>query len=133
MQVVDEHQVDLLHPQPVEGFPQPRLGDLVIGTLRGTGGPDVLLVGHMDTVFDAGTASVRPFRTEEGRAYGPGTYIYYGGCGGPDDQSKIIPGETYSFIPSGYWGPAIFPARAIASLVFATTLVADSIEAVLAA
>jgi peptide/nickel transport system permease protein len=41
--------------------------------------------------------------------------------------------DTYEFIQSGYWWPAIFPALAIASLVFATTLVADSIEAVLAA
>jgi peptide/nickel transport system permease protein len=41
--------------------------------------------------------------------------------------------ETYSYIQSGYWWPAIFPALAIASLVFATTLVADSVEAVLAA
>jgi peptide/nickel transport system permease protein len=41
--------------------------------------------------------------------------------------------ETYSFIQSGYWWPAIFPALAIASLVIATNLVADSIEAVLAA
>jgi peptide/nickel transport system permease protein len=41
--------------------------------------------------------------------------------------------ETYSYIQSGYWWPAIFPAVAIASLVFATTLVADSIEGVLAA
>jgi peptide/nickel transport system permease protein len=41
--------------------------------------------------------------------------------------------ETYSFIQSGYWWPTIFPALAIASLVIATNLVADSIEAVLAA
>jgi peptide/nickel transport system permease protein len=41
--------------------------------------------------------------------------------------------DTYEFIQSGYWWPAIFPALAIASLVFASTLVADSIEAVLAA
>ena len=34
-----------------------RLGDLLIGRLRGTGGPGVLLVGHMDTVFDDGTAA----------------------------------------------------------------------------
>ena len=39
---------------------------------------DVLLVGHLDTVFPAGTAAERPFRLEyeEGRpvrAYGPGT------------------------------------------------------------
>jgi peptide/nickel transport system permease protein len=41
--------------------------------------------------------------------------------------------ETYPFIQSGYWWPAIFPALAIASVVIATNLVADSIEAVLAA
>jgi peptide/nickel transport system permease protein len=41
--------------------------------------------------------------------------------------------ETYPFIQSDYWWPAIFPAVAIASLVIAANLVADSIEAVLAA
>lgn len=50
----------------------PRLGDLVIGTLRGAGGPNVLLVGHMDTVFDDGTAAARPFRVEGDIARGPG-------------------------------------------------------------
>lgn len=33
---------------------------------------DVMLVGHMDTVFPVGTAAVRPMHVEEGRAYGPG-------------------------------------------------------------
>jgi glutamate carboxypeptidase len=51
---------------------RPRLGDLVIGRLRGAGGPNVLLVGHMDTVFDDGTVAERPFRIEDGRARGPG-------------------------------------------------------------
>lgn len=50
----------------------PRLGDLVIGRLRGAGGPDVLLVGHMDTVFDDGTVAARPFRVEGDHAHGPG-------------------------------------------------------------
>jgi glutamate carboxypeptidase len=51
---------------------RPRLGDLVIGRLRGGGGPNVLLVGHMDTVFDDGTVAERPFRIEGDRARGPG-------------------------------------------------------------
>lgn len=34
--------------------------------------PAVLLMGHMDTVYPAGTAARRPFRVEGGRAYGPG-------------------------------------------------------------
>ena len=32
----------------------------------------VLLLGHRDTVFPKGTAAERPFRVENGRAYGPG-------------------------------------------------------------
>ena len=46
---------------------------------------DVLLMGHMDTVFKAGTAAERPFSIKENKAYGPGVadmkagllYIYY--------------------------------------------------------
>jgi glutamate carboxypeptidase len=48
-----------------------RLGDLVVGRLAGDG-PRLLLIGHMDTVFDPGTASVRSYRTDGDRAYGPG-------------------------------------------------------------
>lgn len=55
-------------PEPGE----PQLGDLVIGTLEGGGGPSVLLVGHMDTVFDDGTVSERPFSIEGDIARGPG-------------------------------------------------------------
>jgi glutamate carboxypeptidase len=53
---------------------EPQLGDLVIGRLRGpgTGGPRVLLIGHMDTVFPEGTAAERPFAIADGRATGPG-------------------------------------------------------------
>ncbi|MCR4711247.1 MAG: M20/M25/M40 family metallo-hydrolase, partial [Clostridia bacterium] len=33
---------------------------------------DLLLIGHMDTVFPPGTAAARPFRLEGDKAYGPG-------------------------------------------------------------
>lgn len=33
---------------------------------------DVLMLGHMDTVFPKGTAMARPFRVEGDKAYGPG-------------------------------------------------------------
>jgi glutamate carboxypeptidase len=59
----------------VETRPDPagRLGDTVIATFGGRqGGPRALLIGHMDTVFDPGTAAERPFRLEDGVAYGPG-------------------------------------------------------------
>ena len=48
-----------------------RLGDIVIGRLPGEGSR-ILLIGHMDTVFEAGTAANRPFRVEGDRAFGPG-------------------------------------------------------------
>src|SRR6476661_8709734 len=63
----------------VERRPDPsgRFGGTVIGTWdgdRGTpGGPRLLLIGHMDTVFDPGTASERPFAIDaDGIAHGPG-------------------------------------------------------------
>jgi glutamate carboxypeptidase len=59
----------------VEFRPDPaaRLGDTIVATFDGqSGGPRVLLIGHLDTVFDPGTAAARPFRIEDGVAYGPG-------------------------------------------------------------
>ncbi|SBW12986.1 Peptidase M20 [uncultured Alphaproteobacteria bacterium] len=41
---------------------------------------DVLLLGHMDTVFPAGTTARRPFRIADGRAYGPGVIDMKSGC-----------------------------------------------------
>jgi len=53
--------------------PEGRFGNTVVGTFHGARtGPRVLLIGHMDTVFDAGTAAARPFRIDDGIAYGPG-------------------------------------------------------------
>jgi len=57
--------------------PAGRLGQTVIGTWDGRhgtpGGPRVLLIGHMDTVFDPGTAAERPFAIDaDGIARGPG-------------------------------------------------------------
>jgi glutamate carboxypeptidase len=57
----------------VEIRPDERLGDTVVATLHGQpGAPRALLIGHLDTVFDPGTAGKRPFRISGGRAYGPG-------------------------------------------------------------
>ncbi|MBW3612630.1 MAG: M20 family metallopeptidase [Chloroflexi bacterium] len=62
-------EVERVPHRPEEGRPQ--LGDLLIGRIDGEG-PRLLLIGHMDTVFDPGTAAERPFRIEDGRATGPG-------------------------------------------------------------
>ena len=66
----------------------PHLGDLVLGRRHGArpveaGGRRLLLMAHMDTVFDDGTAAARPFRTEGGRAYGPGV---------ADDKCGVVAG-----------------------------------------
>jgi glutamate carboxypeptidase len=39
----------------------------------------VLLLGHLDTVYDIGTLSTMPFRVAGGRAYGPGIFDMKGG------------------------------------------------------
>jgi len=62
-------EVERVGHEPADGGHP--LGDLVIGRLMGDG-PRVLLIGHMDTVFDAGTAAERPYRSLDGRATGPG-------------------------------------------------------------
>jgi glutamate carboxypeptidase len=59
----------------VERRPDPsgRLADTVIATFSGSaGGARGLLIGHMDTVFDPGTAAARPFTITDGIATGPG-------------------------------------------------------------
>jgi len=38
------------------------------------GGPPILLLGHMDTVWEVGTLSTMPFAVREGRAWGPGIF-----------------------------------------------------------
>ncbi|HYO44301.1 MAG TPA: M20 family metallopeptidase [Candidatus Limnocylindrales bacterium] len=50
------------------------LGETVIGEVHGTdpAGPTLLCIGHMDTVFDPGTADERPFEIQGGIATGPG-------------------------------------------------------------
>jgi glutamate carboxypeptidase len=59
----------------VEYRPDPggRLGDTVVAMFTGqAGGMRLLLIGHLDTVFDPGTVALRPFRLDDGVAHGPG-------------------------------------------------------------
>jgi glutamate carboxypeptidase len=58
---------------------QDRLGDHVVGRRPSRNGKQILLVGHFDTVFSHGTLAERPWRVENGRAYGPGVYDMKGG------------------------------------------------------
>ena len=47
-------------------------GNDLYSVLRGDGGGNVLLVGHMDTVYPVGTAAARPLRVEGDTIFGPG-------------------------------------------------------------
>lgn len=47
-------------------------GDIIAATLKGTGKSNLLLIGHMDTVYLHGALAKAPFRVEDGKAYGPG-------------------------------------------------------------
>jgi glutamate carboxypeptidase len=50
-----------------------------VGRWHGGGRLRVLLLGHLDTVFEAGTASARPYAERDGRATGPGVSDDKGG------------------------------------------------------
>ncbi len=47
-------------------------GDIVIGTLEGTGTRKLMLIGHMDTVYQPGILATQPYRVDGNRIYGPG-------------------------------------------------------------
>ncbi|MGC3875305.1 glutamate carboxypeptidase [Halomonas sp. GXIMD04776] len=64
----------------IETRPAPKFGGkTLIGTLNGDGDQNIMLMIHYDTVFGEGEAEKRPFRTEDGRAYGPGVGDAKGG------------------------------------------------------
>ncbi len=48
------------------------IGRVVIARFQGTGTRKIMLLGHMDTVYQPGILAKRPFRVEGRRAYGPG-------------------------------------------------------------
>ena len=57
--------------EPVSGYGVLLHAQVNADTAGGEGAP-IILMGHMDTVYPAGTVARRPFRVEDGRAYGPG-------------------------------------------------------------
>lgn len=57
----------------------PSVGRNILATLQGTGTGKILLLAHTDTVFKEGTATQRPFKIVDGRAYGPGVMDDKGG------------------------------------------------------
>src|SRR2546422_6572225 len=61
---------------------QRRRGDQIRTELwlgRGRPAGQILVLGHLDTVYDLGTLARMPFCVSRGRAYGPGSYDMKGG------------------------------------------------------
>ncbi len=48
-------------------------------TKKGTTAEEVMIIGHMDTLFPKGTVAKRPFTVKDGKAYGPGVLDMKGG------------------------------------------------------
>ena len=48
----------------------PKIGQAVRATFRGTGQKKVLMIAHMDTVYQTGQLAKQPFRVDGDRAYG---------------------------------------------------------------
>ena len=57
----------------------PAIGKVVLGTFRGKGTKNILLMIHYDTVFEKGEAEKRPFRIVGTKALGPGVADAKGG------------------------------------------------------
>jgi glutamate carboxypeptidase len=66
----------LAYGATVERFDAPGFGRNLLARFPGSeaGAAPVLAMAHMDTVHPVGTLAARPFRVEDGRAYGPGIY-----------------------------------------------------------
>ncbi|QXH54732.1 M20/M25/M40 family metallo-hydrolase [Pseudomonas maumuensis] len=73
----------------------PSVGDNIVGTFKGTGDKDFLLMVHYDTVFGPGTVAKRPFRIEGERAYGPGVADAKGGVAMILHALKLLQNQQY--------------------------------------
>jgi len=73
----------------------PSVGDNIVGTFKGTGNKDFLLMVHYDTVFGPGTVAKRPFRIEGERAYGPGVADAKGGVAMILHALKLLQNQQY--------------------------------------
>lgn len=50
----------------------PVAADNIVARIEGRGGRKLMLMAHMDTVYERGTLARAPFKVEAGKAYGPG-------------------------------------------------------------
>lgn len=65
-------------------------GSIVIGTFTGNGTKRLMLLGHMDTVYPAGTLATQPYKVDGERIYGPGIADDKGGLAVALHSLKIL-------------------------------------------
>ncbi len=54
-------------------------GPNLVSEIKGESNKSIILLGHMDTVFDSNAQDLNPFRKESGKIYGPGVLDMKGG------------------------------------------------------
>lgn len=67
---------DRLRSNGIDPHVEPRksVGDIVWGDWENGGEGQILVLCHMDTVWEPGSLARNPFRVEDGRIYGPGIF-----------------------------------------------------------
>lgn len=63
----------------VEYIEHPGICTHVKAKKRGTGDQEIMIIGHIDTLFGKGTVAERPFTIKDGKAFGPGVLDMKGG------------------------------------------------------
>lgn len=63
----------------VEYLEYPGVCTHLLAHKKGNGDKEVMIIGHMDTLFPVGTAVARPFTIRDDKAYGPGVLDMKGG------------------------------------------------------
>jgi glutamate carboxypeptidase len=74
----------------------PGLPENIVARLAGTGKGRILIIAHLDTVFEPGTAAKRPFRTDATKAYGPGVGDEKGGVVEAIEALQILKDQGFS-------------------------------------
>ncbi|MGQ0741438.1 MAG: glutamate carboxypeptidase [Alphaproteobacteria bacterium] len=69
---------------------KPGYAENLVATLDGTGKARILMIGHLDTVFEPGTVNKWSYSTDTKRAYGPGVADEKGGVVGGVYALKLL-------------------------------------------
>lgn len=114
------------HAAKVRLLSHPTAGTAVLAEFWGPARREkpILLLGHLDTVWEVGTLAGMPFRVQAGRAYGPGIYDMKSGivCGlwavRALQKLKIVPAAPVHFFLNA--------DEEVASLAFRKELMAEA-------